>query len=410
MKRSTIFTIICGCMALCLGAVVLIASLGQYQLQVIVPSAAQVVRGAQVRVGGTPIGHVTGLAEKDGRAVVTATITDHDYTPMHDGTTARIAWQSVLGERYLELTPGPASNPALPSGAMYRTQAPQVEFDEVLASLDTPTRLRLNSLITGLRDTLGGHEPNIQASLRSAGPAVDALGEILAGVGRDGPAINTVVTQLHEMAAQLAGRQDDLSGTINNLTDFTGNIAGHSDQLSAGLAELPPTLDAARTTLDKIPAATDATVPLLHDLRPATDRLPSLADNLSPVMHDLNPVLDRLRPTLSALNDVLDNGPDLFSSAHATLPPIAHALHQLGPAAYFLRPYTPELMAFIGNFGGSFSSYDGQGHGWSVSAVPGPASLGEQLGATPVSAMQRRPAPGSSVGQPWTDAYGDGYK
>jgi phospholipid/cholesterol/gamma-HCH transport system substrate-binding protein len=140
------------------------------------------------------------------------------------------------------------------------------------------------------------------------------------------------------------------------------------------------------------------------------DRLPSLADNLSPTMNDLDPVLDRLHPTLSALNDVFDNAPDLFRNVHDTAKPIGHALDQLGPATYFLRPYTPELTAFVQNFGSAFSAYDAQGHGWSVAGVGGPASVGEQLGATPVSRLQRRPPPGTSVGQPWTDAYGGGYK
>lgn len=410
MKQSIVLALFGACILLGFGGVLLVSSIHDYQVKLVVPSAAQVVVGAQVRVAGAPVGHVASLSEQDGKAIVTATITDRHYVPLHDGTTSRIAWQSVLGERYVELVPGPPGNAALPSGAMYEAQSQQVEADQVLASLDAPTRARLTSLIDGLRDTTGGHEQNIQASIRSAGPAVQALGEILAGVGQDGPAIKTVVSKLDDMARQLATRQDDLSGTVNHLTQFTGNLGRQSSQLSTGLAELPPTLDAARATLDKVPAATEATVPLLHDLRPATDRLPSLADNLSPVMNNLDPVLDRLQPTLSALNDVLDNGPDLLDKAHDTLPPMADALHQLSPAANFLRPYTPEIMAFVGGFGSSFSAYDAQGHGWSVSAVPGPASAGEQLGATPVSAMQRRPAPGTSVGQPWTDAYGGGLK
>jgi phospholipid/cholesterol/gamma-HCH transport system substrate-binding protein len=398
------------CAVLVVGGLLIAGFLTGYEVKVVVPSAAQVVWGAQVRVGGTPIGHVTALDEQDGKAIVTLTITDHDYIPLHDGTATRVAWQSVLGERYMDVVPGPVGNPPLPSGAMYAAASQQVEFDQVLEALDPPTRTQLKSLIAGLHNTAANHEQNIQASIRSAGPAVQALGQILAGVGQDGAAIKTVVSQLHDMAAQLAARQDDVRGTIGNLTQFTGNVGNESEQLSDSLAELPPTLDAARTTLDKVPTAAQATVPLLNDLRPAMDRLPSLADNLSPTMNDLDPVLDRLHPTLSALNNVLDTAPDLFHSVHDTAKPIAHALDQLGPVAYFLRPYTPELAAFVGNFGSSFSAFDGQGHGWTVDPVAGPASLGEQVGATPASRLQRRPAPGTSVGQPWTDAYGGGYK
>lgn len=410
MRKPIVFAAIGACVVLIAGAVLIANFLGGYQVKVVVPSAAQVVWGAQVRVGGTPIGHVTALDEQNGKAIVTLAITDHDYIPLHDGTTSHIAWQSVLGERFVDVVPGPASNAALPSGAMYAASSQQVEFDQILDALDPATRGRLTSLIARLHNTAAGHEQNIQASIRSAGPAVAALGQIMAGVGQDGAAIKTVVTQLHDMASQLAARQDDVRGTIGNLSQLTGNLGAESRQLSDTLAEFPSTLDAARTTLDKVPTATQATVPLLNDLRPATDRLPSLADNLSPAMNDLGPVLDRLHPTLTALNDVLDEAPDLFHSFHDTAKPIGHALDQLGPVAYFLRPYTPEMVAFVHDFGGSFSAFDAQGHGWTVDPVLGPASAGEQVGSTPASRLQRRPAPGTSVGQPWTDAYGGGYK
>jgi phospholipid/cholesterol/gamma-HCH transport system substrate-binding protein len=381
-----------------------------YELTLVVPSAAQVVDGGKVRVEGTDVGEVTDLAVRDGKAIVTVKITDDDYIPLHEGTTSSIDWQSALGERVVTLTPGPQRNPPLPSGAMYEAESRQVEADQVLAALDEPTRARLKSLVQGLRATTQGHEGNIQASLRSAGPSIQALGEILAAVGRDGPAIKSVVRELHEMTAGLAKRSDRASDTIRNLTRLTGDVGAKHEQLARGLAELPSTLDTARTTLDKVRGAADSARPLLDDLRPATSRLPAVAGNLQPTLDELGPVLARLRPTLAVTHQLLGYTPGLLAAGHQTLPSVAETFQQFAPAAEFLRPYTPELVGFITQFGASFSSYDGQGHGWTVSPVPGLASVGGLPGQVPFASMDDRPAPGTSVGQPWTDANGGGIR
>ncbi len=55
----------------------------------------------------------------------------------------------MLGERYVNLVPGPNTNAALPDGAMFEAQSQQVEADQVLAALDVPTRARLSSMISG---------------------------------------------------------------------------------------------------------------------------------------------------------------------------------------------------------------------------------------------------------------------
>jgi phospholipid/cholesterol/gamma-HCH transport system substrate-binding protein len=391
-----------------LGVFFLIKPAG-YQVKFVIPSAAQLVVGSPVRIQGNDVGQVRDIDERDGRAIVTVSISG-DQAPLHEGTTAKVEWQSVLGERLITIEPGPRNNAEIPSGAMYEAQSSEVEADQVLAALDQPTRDHLNSLIDGLHQTTDGDEQNIQQTLSTAGPSIQALGKVLEAVGRDGPAIKTLVTDLDQMVGGLASRQDQLSGTVRNLTTLTKNVATRKDELAEGLQEVPSTLDTARTTLDKIPTATDATVPLLDDLRPGIERLPSVADNLQPVLHDLRPIAGDLRPTISDLADLFKDAPDFIDSAHYALPPLAKALHKLGPATSFLRPYTPEFMGWLGGFGSGFSSYDSQGKAWTITPNFGAAAVENLPGSVPPYHQAIRPAPGSSVGQPWTDANGNGER
>ena len=395
------------------GAVIAIAALvagwalfsaqAGYQLKFVLPSAAQLAEGSPVLIDGQKVGSIKTLAVQDGKAVATISISG-DQAPLHEGTTSRVEWFSALGERFLTLTPGPATNAAIPSGSLYQAQAGQIEVDQVLAALDTPTRVRLSSLFQQLNSTTQGVEPELNQTLKTAGPTVQALGEVLAGVGKDGPAIKALVAQLHNVMSVAADRQAQLRGVISDLTAFTGTTAAQQRQLSDGLAELPSTLQAAHETLDKVPPAVEATVPLLHDLKPGTDRLPSVSRNLSPVLNDLRPSVEQLRPTLEATRDLLDLTPDLLDTARDDLPTLTDMAKKYGPGAAFLRPYTPEFIGWITNWGMAFNHYDSQGHVWAGLLAAGSDGLGESVVRPPGSQLRAEPKPGESVGQPWNDA------
>lgn len=380
-----------------------------YELKLVMPSAAQLLDGSPVWIDGSTAGKVTDLEVREGKAIVTAQVSA-DHVPLHEGTTTRVEWHSVLGERIVTIEPGPVANPEIPSGALYEAQPMRIEVDEVLAAMDEPTRERLNSLIAGLRDTTTGRERDLADTLRTAGPAVEALGEILEAVGRDGPAIRKLITQLHEMIDPLAERQEQVRSLVANTTELTGDVARQQKQLRAGLAELPSTLRTASSTLDKLPAASRATIPLLEDLRPTTETLSSTARNLSPVLADLRPTVARLRPVLGATEHLLKYTPSLIDTGHDVVPAATETVHELAPALRFLRPYTPELAGWVTNWGQTFSGYDSQGHVWAGGVGFGPGANNESPGALPPLRVDEKPPPGHAVGQPWTDAYGSGMR
>jgi phospholipid/cholesterol/gamma-HCH transport system substrate-binding protein len=183
-------------------------------------------------------------------------------------------------------------------------------------------------------------------------------------------------------------------------------MAEQEKALTNSLAELPPTLRETNGTLDRVPAAGNETNPLLKDLQPATAKLPSVARNLSPVLKDLRPTVARLRPALAASNKLLGSTPGLMDTAHGVLPPAQRALHQLGPAINFLRPYTPEAAGWLTNWNTQFATYDSQGHMWSGLLAPGPSALNDNVVLPPPLSKPEAPQPGATVGQPWTDANG----
>jgi phospholipid/cholesterol/gamma-HCH transport system substrate-binding protein len=382
-----------------------------YQVSVMLPSATNVVPGGTVEIKGFSAGKVSDIEPVGGQAKVTMEL-DSPYAPLHDGAVATVRWNSLVGERHLTITDGPASNITVPSGGMLKGNMPQpMELDQVLAALDPPTRQRLTGLINNLQQTLNGHEQDLNSTVQTAGPALQALGQVLQGLGTDGPAISALVTQVEHMVSTLSNRDGQVRDIVDQLSALSGNVVQQRQALGQVLQRLPGTLHTATTTLGDVPGVVDKTVPLLDDLKPATDQLPAVAGNLKPVLQDLRPLVAQLRPTLASAQTLLQYTPGLLDEAHAVVPGATSLVNGLLPAIDFLRPYTPELVGFLTNWSSAMSNYGGDGHYARVLAEVGLSSVNINPGITPVGfGTKTQPAPGELVNQPWTDATGGGVK
>lgn len=376
-----------------------------YEVRMVMPSAAQLSKQTPVWIDGQRVGEVTDLGLKDGQALVTIAL-DDESAPLHAGTTSRIEWVSAVGERVLTLYPGPASNAEIPEGAYLEAASRQAEVDQVLQALDAPTRKRLSSLIGRLQTTVDGREAELGETIREASGTVAALGEVLRAVGEDGPAIRAIVDDLSALLEVSAGRRDQISASVANLSAVTSAVAEEQEAINRALEVLPATLDAASTTLGKVPSASEETVALLGDLQPSTARLRSVSRKLAPVLVDLRPTVAELRPLLAAADELLGQTPGLLDSSHQVLPTTDELLGDLSPAIAFLRPYTPEGVGGLHNWGQAFAPYDGAGHTWAGLLAPGSNALNESLVPLPTARQNPEPAPGQAGGQPWTDATG----
>lgn len=381
-----------------------------YTLQLLMPSADGAFTGGSVMLDGVRVGEVTDVGVKDDKALVTVDV-DEEHAPLRAGTSARVSWQSVIGSRVVELLPGSKTNPPLPSGKMITANNERVELDDLIAALDKPTRARARGLVKKLERTLDGRADDLKASVKAGGPTVEALGEVLRAVGDDGPAIRQLVSKLRDMTGALVARDRELGQTVTELGQFTSATAQQQKQLSTALEELPSTIDEATKTLHDVPAAVNATVPVVRDLQPATKRLPSVAAKLNPVLQDLRPTVARLRPTLGSTQTLLRHTPELLDTTHGTLPGLTNAMKQLQPATAFLRPYTPELAGWLSNWTSVWASENSSGNYVRALITSSGTSFADNPGVVPPGMQQaERPKPGAVVGQPWTDANGDGIR
>src|SRR5438270_9842676 len=107
-----------------------------------------------VRMAGVRVGRVDGIGlAADGRSAKVRLLLEQPLS-LTQGASARIANLGLLGDKYVEIVPGPPTAPPLPDNAVLRGTSP-VTFDEAMAKLDS-----IGSSIEKVTGSLGGSNIN----------------------------------------------------------------------------------------------------------------------------------------------------------------------------------------------------------------------------------------------------------
>ena len=217
------------------------------RLEAVFPSVAGLDDKATVRVAGVRVGHVDGVGLQGTHARITLAL--EKPLPLTVGTTARIANLGLLGEKYVELVPGPPGAPPLPENAVLVGTTPP-GFDEAMQKIN-----------------------NIGASIQQLTGSL-AGGDVGGNVNR---LINDALLTSAEIRALVAENRANVASTVRNF-----------DQMSATLAqELPRLADQMKRALDQIAAVVQENRGDLNasmgNVRALTDKLQTSADNLNKI-------------------------------------------------------------------------------------------------------------------------------
>jgi ABC-type transporter Mla subunit MlaD len=165
---------------LVLGAAALLASAAgsggddHVRIDAIFDNVAFLTDGQDVRIAGANAGTVESLSvTKDNKALVQMSV-DKRLAPFRANADCVIEPQSLLGDRFVNCTPGTPSAPALPVGAsghptvgLAHTHAP-VDLDLVLSSFRLPVRQRAAILISGLGTGLAARGDDLNRTILRA--------------------------------------------------------------------------------------------------------------------------------------------------------------------------------------------------------------------------------------------------
>jgi phospholipid/cholesterol/gamma-HCH transport system substrate-binding protein len=335
-------------------------------------NAGQLVKDDDVQVGGRRIGSVRKIAlTSDNQAEITIRVSD-GYAPLHEGTTAIIRATSLSGiaNRYIALTPGPNSNPKLDDGATLQADSTTsiVDLDQLFNTFDPQTRASLQQFIQGSATWYDNRGIEANAATKYFSPAISSTQRLVNELVSNQQTLDAFLRNSSRAVGAIAQRRDDLANLVTNANTTAAAIADENSAFDQSLALLPGTLRKANTTFVNLRATLDDLDPLVAASKPATKDLASFLRKLRPLLQDARPTISDLSALVSSpgpgndLTDLLNQAPALERAAKPSFAHSIAALQQVTPVLAFLRPYTPDFIGWLRDFGQGASNYDANGH------------------------------------------------
>ena len=322
-----------------------------YRVQVAFPEAPTLGLEADVRVAGVSVGKVRTKALDDGgnRTLVTIEL-DRKFAPLAADARAMLRQKTLLGETYVELTPGTSDRKVPEGGRLPDGQVQNsVELDEIFEALDPKTREAFQDWQQELGKGIEGRGRDLN----------DALGT-LPGFARDASDVLEVL-DVQERAVQrlvkntgvVFGALSENEQQLRNLITGSGRLfeatAATNDELAESIRIFPTFLDESKATLARLKTFAIDTRPLISDLRPvARDLQPTLRD-----VRALAPDLDRFFRDIDPLVRASRRGLPAFTETVEGLRPVLGELGpflgQLNPILEFLEVNQYQVAEFITN-------------------------------------------------------------
>jgi phospholipid/cholesterol/gamma-HCH transport system substrate-binding protein len=253
-------------------------------------STAQAVtpgQGQSVDIAGIKVGEVSGVKLENGHAVVSMSL-DNKYAPLiHDNASLLLRPKTGLNDMVVEVDPGTTTAPEMKENTtvpLASTQ-PQVNPDEILASLDADTQQFLKLLLANGAEALDpaqGRDVKLSNALRRLDPLARDISRISGALATRRQNIANSIHNFQLLSTELGNRDQDLVNFVDSSNAVLGSFAKEQASIRSAVAELPATLQQTKGALasanalalqsgpalkKSIPGA-KATAPALRALRP----------------------------------------------------------------------------------------------------------------------------------------------
>jgi ABC-type transporter Mla subunit MlaD len=335
-----------------------------YRFQADFKEATQLADNADVRISGVTVGHVKKLEHVDDSTRVEIEM-EAQYAPIPKDTRATLRQKTLLGETYVELTPGSKESGELAEGAMLSaTQIrPTVELDEILRALDKPTRDDLQRFLKGTARAFAGREEDVSAALGNLSPFAEDAGDLVRVLDSQHRAVRRLISDSGQVFESLGRRQGQLSGLVRSLDVLLGATARRNVELAETVRILPTTLRELRPTLAELETVSREARPLVRDLRPAARALePTLSDAL-PLAPELRGLFGDIDRVITVSEDALPATTETVEAAHPLFKLLVPVLQEAEPVVDYLSLYEREIVAATAGVAAATQATESQGAG-----------------------------------------------
>ena len=324
-----------------------------YEIKVPFNEATQLAEQSDVRISGVSVGKVQKIevAPSGKQALATINIEDK-YGPIPKGTRAILRTKTLLGETYVELTPGNANGPELPDGATLAgaNVAESVQLDEIFRTFDTRTRRAFQEWLQESAVAIQGRGQDFSNAFAEFDPFFSEFDRLFRVLDTQRLAVKQLFRNGAVTFRALRGREGQLAGLIRNSDAVFRTAAARDRDIEALFRAFPTFEDESRLTLDRLKEFALNTDPLMRQLVPA-------AEQLSPTLIAFSRFAPQAKGFFEGLETAIDRAPSGFAATRkffrddfpVLLRSLDPFLRNLNPILTGLDLYKHEVTAALGN-------------------------------------------------------------
>ena len=253
------------------------SSSGSYTVRAIFDDASYAAVGEDVRIAGANVGSIQSLGVNSrNRAAVTISIDNADFIPFYSNAQCTIRPQSLIGEEYVDCSPGTSDNTPLatlrsgPGKGQHflpvtRTSSP-IDTDIVQNISQMPVQQALSVVIDELGTGLATRGSDLNAVIRRANPALgetDKVFKILASQNRQ---LAQLANDSQTVLAPLAKERAQISGFVRSANTTSVAAAARAQDESRTFRLFPTFLSRLRPLLADLSVLADKGTPVLQQL------------------------------------------------------------------------------------------------------------------------------------------------
>jgi phospholipid/cholesterol/gamma-HCH transport system substrate-binding protein len=324
-----------------------------YEVKIPFSEATQLAQQSDVRISGVNVGKVQTieLAPNGKQALATAAIDDR-YAPLPEDTRAMLRTKTLLGETYIELTPGSRQGPELPDGATLpeANVAESVQLDEIFSTFNAKTRAAFQGWMRESAVAINGQGQSLSYALGGLEPTFTELDKLFRVLDSQRLAVGQLFRNGATTFTALRGQNGELANLIQSSDEVFSTTAERDRDIEALFRAFPTFLDESRATFSRLKGFSEEADPLMKQLVPA-------AEELSPTLIALSKLAPESKALFEGLGPVIKRAPDGFAAFRKLFrdefPPLLRALdpfiRNLNPILVGLNLYKSDLTAFFGN-------------------------------------------------------------
>ncbi|WP_320671811.1 MlaD family protein [Patulibacter defluvii] len=324
-----------------------------YRVTAVMTDSQQLLKHADVRAAGVKIGSV-GQIDNVGDRIHVQLELDRKYAPLYRDAKVQVRQKTLVGENYVEVTPGsPRSGAPLADGATLAVsrQREAVPIDRVLNSLDAETRRDVSRNLRSGGKTVRGRAADLQALFRRVPPLTDDADRLVSVLDEQRDQVRALVRNTGTVMQAISARGGDLQSLIRTAKTTAEAVAARDAAVRTTFESLPPTLRQARGSISTLRAFSRTATPVVDDARTSLQTLRPVLDDLAPTAVRARKLTDELPALFRAANPALDQLRTFSGDADAVVPRLENVLRQANPALNYLKPYYRDVGSLVSNFG-----------------------------------------------------------